>query len=90
MLIICLVVLAVAIAINVAVSNVFKNIAEDKGYYDNFFWWVFFLGTIGMLMVVALPDKNARNVTISNLSDNTQNSAKKETQKVFNDELPTL
>ena len=85
MIIIRLLVLVAAIAINVAVANVFKDIAEDKGYYDNFFWWVFFLGIIGMLMVVALPDKSARTVIVSNTADFVTEKNKKEAVKIFND-----
>ena len=38
----------------------FQSIAEMKGHEGKkFFWWTFLTGPIGMLMVVALPDRNA-------------------------------
>ena len=38
----------------------FQSIAEMKGHEGKkFFWWTFLAGPIGMLMVVALPDRNA-------------------------------
>ncbi len=53
--------LIVTIAIHCAVCRVFKEIAEEKGWTDRaYFAWVFFTGIVGMLMVVALPDKKAR------------------------------
>ena len=40
------------------IAKEFENIAEIKGFYGKkYFWWTFFLGPIGMLMVVALPSK---------------------------------
>ena len=37
----------------------FQSIAEMKGHEGKkFFWWTFLAGPIGMLMVVALPDRS--------------------------------
>ncbi len=36
----------------------FKEIAELKGWNGkSYFWWTFFLSVVGMMMVVALPDR---------------------------------
>lgn len=37
----------------------FQTIAEMKGHSEKkYFWWSFFVGFVGMLMVVALPDRS--------------------------------
>ncbi len=39
----------------------FASIASEKGYDDaKYFWYPFLLGIIGMLIVIALPDRNAK------------------------------
>lgn len=36
----------------------FRRIAEMKGYDEpKYFWWTFLAGPIGMMMVIALPQK---------------------------------
>ena len=38
----------------------FQSIAEMKGHESRrYFWWTFLTGVPGMLMVIALPDRNA-------------------------------
>ena len=47
----------------------FGKIAEMKGHDGKtYFWWVFWLGIFGMMMVIALPDRNQTVSTVS-LSD---------------------
>lgn len=42
------------------VAAEFRRIAAMKGYDEpRYLWWTFFLGLVGMLMVVALPQKAA-------------------------------
>lgn len=54
----CLLVLAAIIYIWYLVCHEFARIAADKGYPDNrYFHYCFWLGIIGMLMVIALPDR---------------------------------
>ena len=37
----------------------FQTIAEMKGHSEKkYFWWSFLVGFVGMLMVVALPDRS--------------------------------
>ena len=51
----------VGLVINIVLSNKFADIAEDKGYTrTSYFWACFFLGTLGCLMVAALPDLEVR------------------------------
>lgn len=48
------------------IAKEFARIAEMKGYTDKrYFWWTFWLGLIGILMVVALPtiSKNETNMS---------------------------
>jgi formate hydrogenlyase subunit 3/multisubunit Na+/H+ antiporter MnhD subunit len=41
------------------IAKWFAEIAADKGYYDKkYFWICFWLGGIGWLMVVAMPNKS--------------------------------
>ena len=48
-----------AIVIQIVLANVFANIAEDKGHSKTaYFWTCLLLGTIGYMMVAALPDLN--------------------------------
>ena len=49
----------VVLAINGAVASKFADIAGMKGHEGSpYFWFTFFMGIVGMLMVVALPDLN--------------------------------
>lgn len=45
--------------INIVFANEFRSVARDKGYDSiKYFWYVFIFGIIGMLLVIALPNKN--------------------------------
>lgn len=59
--------LAVAVAVLVidfVVAKKFAKIAEMKGHDGYaYFYYVFFLGIVGMLMVVALPDNDVEENT---------------------------
>ena len=71
----------VFLVINGLLANEFHNIAIDKGYYEEkYFWIAFFLGIPGYLLIAAMPDKNARP---ANTSENAASS-------VNDDELPEL
>ena len=48
----------VTVIINIIIGMKFQEIAVMKGHEENYFWYCFFLGIIGALMVIALPDKN--------------------------------
>ena len=42
------------------VGKEFQRIAAMKGHEETrYFWWTFLMGPVGMLMVVALPQKAA-------------------------------
>ena len=57
------------------IGKEFQHIAEMKGHNGSkYFWWCFLFSVIGMLMVVALPDR----------------SGKAEVTNASNDELPDL
>ena len=50
--------IAAVILVNILISNAFAKCAMQKGYGRRTYFWVcFFLGTIGYLIVAALPDK---------------------------------
>ena len=51
------IIVIIAIILSVVISSKFQEIAEMKGHSGGpYFWFTFFFGIIGMLMVVALPD----------------------------------
>ena len=42
------------------IGKEFQRIAAMKGHEETrYFWWTFLLGPVGMMMVVALPQKAA-------------------------------
>ena len=42
------------------VGKEFQRIAAMKGHEETrYFWWTFLLGPVGMMMVIALPQKAA-------------------------------
>lgn len=46
------------ISIGVLVANEFSSIAAEKGYVNKkYFWFTFLIPVVGMLMVIALPDR---------------------------------
>lgn len=69
-------------------ANEFYNIAMIKGFLDRkYFWYAFFLGIIGYLMVIALPDKNQQKIheTIIESNEKFKNMV-----EIEDDELPDL
>lgn len=55
------------------VASEFSSIARDKGYDSSkYFWCTLLLGAIGMLMVIALPNKNS-NIRVVHSSTHTTN-----------------
>ena len=62
--------LAVSLIIQYVVASKFAEIAQMKGHTSNsYFWFTFLLGICGMLMVVALPNKN--DITCTTSKNNT-------------------
>ena len=61
-ILVIVIVVALLIFLDYKIASEFRDIAEEKGYdyINKYFWYTFFLGIIGMLMVIALPDKNTR------------------------------
>ena len=74
-------VLAALIYLNLLIAKKFEFIANQKGH-SGYLYWVFFLGVIGMLMVVALPDLFGR-------SSGSSSSTTEKTEETF-DQLPDL
>lgn len=53
-----LTVLAVFFVISYYIGKEFERIAAMKGFVDKkYLWWTFFLPPVGMMMVLALPDR---------------------------------
>lgn len=54
----------VVLFVSAIVASEFRNIAEMKGHEGKpYFWFTFFFGIIGMLMVIALPDRSLKSVS---------------------------
>lgn len=69
--------LIVAFVINLVLCFKFASIAEEKGHEPKgYFWWCFFLGTAGYIMVAALPD---RGYYASSMKNTNGDSGKKPT-----------
>lgn len=51
-------ILLVYLVIHGIIARKFEEIAQLKGH-SGYFWWCFWLGPAGWLMVAALPDRNA-------------------------------
>ena len=47
----------IVIVIEGFVAFKFEEIAKMKGHKE-YFWWCFWLGPVGWMMVIALPDRN--------------------------------
>lgn len=59
----------IGLVISGIAAGKFNEIAQMKGH-NGYFWWCFWLGIIGWIMVAALPDR--RNLAHSqNSKDNT-------------------
>lgn len=59
MTLLILIPIAALLILDYFIADEFRNIARYKGYCDRkYFWWSFFTGIIGYLMVIALPERN--------------------------------
>ena len=70
-------ILAVGIGLLISyfIANEFKKIAELKGYGGGkYFWFTFLFGIVGMLMVVALPNKREKVANEVIIHDETANN----------------
>lgn len=48
------------ISLGVVVAGEFSSIAAEKGYVDKkYFWYTFFVPAVGILLVIALPDRGS-------------------------------
>ena len=55
----------IGIIVDYYVACEFQHIAMEKGFSDRkYFWYTFLLGMIGILMIVALPDRKVNSVQI--------------------------
>ena len=96
--------IVIGIIIAFVVASEFASIANEKGYDGTkYFWYTLFLGMIGALMVIALPDRNSKinivnnsknidnekNDSISNLGKNVFPNTKEKSENVKNASEPT-
>jgi hypothetical protein len=72
-----IIIFLIAIFVNIILSVKFSEIADEKGYNGkNYFWLCFFLGSIGFIMVAALPDLTLRYYLNQFQSNSTQQPIK--------------
>lgn len=58
MIIIYLLVLVIAVVLAYFIAKWFYEVAVEKGYHDKkYFWICFWLGYIGIPLIIALPDR---------------------------------
>ena len=58
-----LVCLIIALIIDYIIAKKFSDIAEMKGHEGGtYFWFTFLFGMVGMLMVIALPNRTSINI----------------------------
>ena len=71
MIAVYLMVIALVFVLSYFIAKWFYEVAEEKGYHDRkYFWICFWLGAIGYLLVVAMPDRgNGQQSTINDLPD---------------------
>lgn len=64
---ICLLVAVICFTLAYYIAKWFYEVAEEKGYHNKkYFWICFWLGWIGYLLVVALPDRgNQKNEIVT-------------------------
>lgn len=56
-----LLLVAVLLVFAYFIAHCFFEVAEEKGYHSKkYFWICFWLGVIGYLLVIALPDRGKR------------------------------
>lgn len=52
--------LALFVLLEWYIAKEFHNIAKMKGHWEKkYFWWCFWLGAVGWLMVIALPERKS-------------------------------
>ena len=88
-----IIVLTIGLVLDFFVSRSFQNIAEMKGHNGKpYFWWTFWVGPVGMMMVTALPDRNMT-VSISEETMKRMSESVKTPASAYapsSDELPSL
>lgn len=61
--------IVIGIVIAFIVASEFASTANEKGYDGTkYFWYTLFLGIVGALMVIALPDRNSKINIVQNTS----------------------
>lgn len=76
--------------INYALAEKYQSIARKKGHTENYWNWCFWLGIVGWLLVIALPDRGAQMVNVQNLPAASAAPAAQDKTTTQNDELPSL
>ena len=66
-----------------------QKIVENKGYYENWFWWGFFFGFIALIVALSKPENHVYSYTSDNSSSDSYANykTKQERQKSFEQSL---
>lgn len=85
------VIIVVALILDGIISIQFQQAAEEKGYTNStkYFWMTFLFGFAGMLLVVALPDKNLYKIP-ERIMEERKEEKKEGKREEMNNELPDL
>lgn len=85
------VIIVVVLVLDGIISMQFQQVAEEKGYTDSnkYFWMTFLFGFIGMLLVVALPDRNLYKIP-ERIMEERKEEKKEGKREEINNELPDL
>ena len=87
-ILVSLIAIVVAFAVFYFIAREFYEIAEMKGFTESKYLWIPFLFPIGgYLLVIALPDRNQKEVKVTMT---TTDVSVKQTTRFESDELPNL
>ena len=82
-------VIVVGLIINFFIAREFYKVAVEKGHdEDKYLWISFFLGIVGYLLVIALPDRKKEYPTGGNTTQSNAESSSNTSSKY--DDLPEL
>lgn len=85
------VLIIVVLVVDALFGSEFQKIADEKGYGDSnkYFWYTFLFGIYGMLLVIALPDRNLKPTVVVTREENKEQDYKRQETK-YEEELPDI
>ena len=78
MAIFCVIIILLILVLDCYIAQQFESVAKDKGYTGRKYYYLcFFLGIIGYLLVIALPDRANQKTIVNKSVANTTNFSTK-------------